>query len=44
MDLIEASYNGHLDIVKELIAANANIYANNNRALRWASRGGYLDM
>ena len=42
--LIEASEKGDLEQVKELIEQGANIHADNDYALRWASYRGHLDI
>ncbi len=39
-----ASQGGHLDIVKYLINAGADIHGNDDFALRWASNNGHLEV
>ena len=42
--LIEASCNGDLNRVKQLVEQGADIHACNNGALYWASMKGHLDV
>ena len=35
---------GHLEVVNRLLAAGANMHADNDYALRWASRKGHLEI
>jgi ankyrin repeat protein len=42
--LIEASQNGYVDVVKVLLAAGANVHVNNDYALRVASENGHVDV
>jgi hypothetical protein len=44
MELINACEAGTVDEVKRLIAAGANVHANDDYALRWASRNGYTEV
>jgi hypothetical protein len=41
-ELIDASHNGHLSLVKLLLESGANIHADDNYAIKWASRNGHL--
>ena len=41
--LFQSSIKGELNLVKEAIHRGANIHANNEEALRWASRNGHLE-
>jgi ankyrin repeat protein len=36
-ELIEASEKGHVDVVKLLLEAGADVHADDNFAIRWAS-------
>jgi ankyrin repeat protein len=42
--LIEASENGHIDVVRELLAAGADVHAYDDHALRWSSENGHVDV
>ena len=42
--LIGSASNGNLDEVKECLREGADIHADNDDALRWASRNGHLDI
>jgi ankyrin repeat protein len=44
VDLIEASDNGHLEVVKLLIAHGSDVHADDYAALRWASENGHLEV
>jgi hypothetical protein len=39
-----ASYHGHLEVVKELLKAGANVHAQNDEALHWAKYGRNQDV
>jgi ankyrin repeat protein len=39
-----ASENGHLDVVKYLVSQGADITADDNYAVRWASFYGHLEV
>ena len=39
-----ASYNGHLEVVKVLVEHGANIHADNDYAVRLATRNGHTDI
>ena len=39
-----AANNGHLEVVKLLVISGADVYVNNNEALRCAANHGYLDV
>ena len=36
--------NGHADVVKTLLMAGADVHAENDEALRWASMNGHADV
>ena len=36
--------NGHFEVVKYLVSKGANIHAENDCAIRWASQNGYLEV
>jgi hypothetical protein len=42
--LLKAVWNGHLDIVRELLTNGANVHASNDDALLTAARKGHLDI
>ena len=42
--LIEASRTGNLDLIKDLISKGADIHAQDDEALRWASKHGHLEI
>ena len=39
-----ASYNGHVEVVKLLLAAGADVHADNDHVLRWASDNGRVEV
>ena len=41
---INATINGHLDVVRYLVDHGANIHAKDDNSLRWASENGHLDV
>ena len=41
--LIEAAREGHLAVVAALLAAGANVHAEDDAALRWAADHGHVD-
>ena len=43
-ELLWASENGYLEVVKLLIENGADVSAKDNYALRWASRYGHLEV
>ena len=43
-DFIEASSNGHLEVVQYLVSLGADIRADNDYAVQEASRNGHLDV
>jgi len=43
-NVIEPAKNGHLEVVKYLVTAGADISTENNYAMRWASRNGHLEV
>lgn len=43
-DLIKASENGHLEVVKVLLQAGANVHARHDYSLRWAFRSGHSEI
>jgi ankyrin repeat protein len=42
--LIQASENGHVDVVRDLLAAGANVHVRDDDALFWASYNGHVDV
>ena len=44
MNLQEAAETGNLEQVKKLVEDGANIHANNDEALRWASSKGRIEV
>jgi len=43
-EMIRASSNGHLELVKFFVSIGADIFVFDNRAVRYASRNGHLDV
>ena len=43
-ELIWASGNGHIEVVRELIRAGANVHARDDYALRYASKYGHIEV
>jgi FOG: Ankyrin repeat len=43
-ELITASQNGNVKVVKELIQAGADVHVNEDEALRWASLNGHVEV
>ena len=44
IELVKASGNGHLDVVKFLVEKGANVHAKGDQALHWASEECHLDV
>jgi len=42
--LKQASYEGHLNVVKYLVSKGADIHAGDDESLRWASYEGHLNV